>query len=93
MVLDRDIGMRQCLINGKRYLSFNYQPRRLKMEKQITLTADQAYALVDKLMVAAGRLSDIQELKGEEMDKLTNDLLNSTKKHIFDVMDQINPRR
>jgi hypothetical protein len=63
------------------------------MEKQITLTADQAYALVDKLMFAAGRLSGIQELRGEEMDELTNDLLNLTKKHIFDVMDQINPRR
>jgi hypothetical protein len=63
------------------------------MATQITLTADQAHDLIATLMRAAGRLSDIQELDGDNMDKFTNDLLNAAKSNIFDVIDEIDPRK
>jgi hypothetical protein len=63
------------------------------MATQITLTADQAHDLISTLMRAAGRLSDIQEMNGEDMDKFTNDLLNAAKSNIFDVIDEIDPRK
>lgn len=63
------------------------------MLNQITITADQAYDLIDTLMRAAGRLSDIQELNGQDLDKFTNDLLNDSKKNIFDVIREIDPRK
>jgi ribosomal protein L5 len=63
------------------------------MATQITLTADQAHDLISTLMRAAGRLSDIQELNGESIDKFSNDLLNAAKSNIFDVIDEIDPRK
>jgi DNA-directed RNA polymerase subunit F len=63
------------------------------MATHITLTADQAHDLISTLMRAAGRLSDIQELNGEDMDKFTNDLLNAAKSNIFDVIGEIDPRK
>jgi hypothetical protein len=63
------------------------------MATQIILTADEAHDLIATLMRAAGRLSDIQELNGDDMDKFTNDLLNAAKSNIFDVIDEIDPRK
>jgi len=63
------------------------------MNTQITLTADQAHDLISTLMRAAGRLSDIQEMNGEDMDKFSNNLLNAAKSNIFDVIGQIDPRK
>jgi hypothetical protein len=63
------------------------------MTTQITITADQAHDLISTLMRAAGRLSDIQEMNGESINKFTNDLLNAAKANIFDVIDEINPRK
>ena len=63
------------------------------MATQITLTADQAHDLISTLMRAAGRLSDIQEMNGDYLDKFTNDLLNSAKANIFDVIRDIDPRK
>ena len=63
------------------------------MNTQITLTADQAHDLISTLMRAAGRLSDIQEMNGEDMDKFSNNLLNAAKSNIFDVIGQIDQRK
>jgi hypothetical protein len=65
----------------------------IQMNTQITLTADQAHDLISTLMRAAGRLSDIQEMNGEDMDKFSNNLLNAAKSNIFDVIGQIDPRK
>jgi hypothetical protein len=63
------------------------------MATQITLTADQAHDLISTLMRAAGRLSDVQDFNGDNLDKLTNSLLNAAKSNIFDVIDELDPRK
>jgi hypothetical protein len=63
------------------------------MATQITLTQKQAHDLMATLMRAAGRLSDLQEMNGENLDRFSNDLLNAAKTNIFDVIEQIDQRQ
>ena len=60
------------------------------METTVTFTANELYDFIDKLMLAAGRLSDVQELG---CDKSTSDIMNAAKSDIFDVTDKLDPRK
>jgi DNA-binding ferritin-like protein (Dps family) len=62
------------------------------MQNNITLTEETAYEAISTLMRAAGRLSDIQEVHGENLDEFTNNLLNDAKASIFDAISTIYPR-
>ena len=58
--------------------------------KTITLTTSEAWDLIDKLMAAAGRLSDAQEFG---TNSFSSDMMNESKSMIFDVIDQLDPRK
>ena len=58
--------------------------------KTITLTTSEAWDLIDKLMGAAGRLSDAQEFG---TNSFSSDMMNESKSMIFDVIDQLDPRK
>ena len=60
------------------------------MSVDSTFTANQLYDFIDKLMLAAGRLSDVQELG---CDKTTSNIMNAAKSDIFDVIKQLDPRK
>jgi hypothetical protein len=51
--------MPQCSINGRRYLSFNYQPRRLKMTTKLNAKlAARIATLVREISVARSMMDD-----------------------------------
>jgi hypothetical protein len=56
----------------------------------VTMTHNELWDLIDKLMNAAGRLSDLQEMG---CDKSTSNMLNAAKSDIFDVTEKLDPRR
>lgn len=58
---------------------------------RVNLTADQAWDMIDTLMEAAGRLSDIQE--GLRRGSDISDALNAAKSKIFDVTHKLDPRQ
>ena len=82
-----------CCLRAENRVVVKHKRGEIQMNTQITLTADQAHDLISTLMRAAGRLSDIQEMNGEDMDKFSNNLLNAAKSNIFDVIGQIDPRK
>lgn len=53
------------------------------------LTEQQCWDLIDKLYLAAGRLSDLQEMG---VDKRTSAFLNAAKRDIFEVTERLDPR-
>lgn len=57
---------------------------------QVTLTAQEAWELIEELMRAAGRLSDLQEMLGKGGS--INDALNDAKREIFNVTNRLDPR-
>lgn len=60
------------------------------MSNQVTINTNDLWDLIDKLMSAAGRLSDVQELG---CDDRTSDVMNKAKSEIFDVIDKLDPRK
>jgi hypothetical protein len=50
---------------------------------------EQLWEMIDKLYLAAGRLSDLQELGA---DKQMSAFLNAAKRDIFDVTERLDPR-
>lgn len=56
----------------------------------VTLTHNELWDLIDKLMGAAGKLSDVQEFGCSEF---TSGAMNAAKSDIFDVIRKLDPRQ
>lgn len=56
----------------------------------VTLTHNELWSLIDKLMGAAGKLSDVQEFGCSDF---TSGAMNAAKSDIFDVIEKLDPRR
>jgi hypothetical protein len=59
-------------------------------DKTFTFTANELWSLIDKLMGAAGKLSDVQEFGCSDF---ANGAMNAAKSDIFDVIEKLDPRR
>jgi hypothetical protein len=57
----------------------------------VSMTANEAWSLIDKLYAAAGQLSDIQEF-GDYGD-FANNGMNLAKAQIFEVIRKLDPRQ
>jgi hypothetical protein len=60
------------------------------MEQKTTLTHNEIWSLIDKLMGAAGKLSDVQEFG---CTQFVSEQMNAAKQDIFNVINTLDPRK